>query len=154
MLFDGEVPLDVQLVKLSEWRIPRAFVCQWLKDLAKELKKRAKHDISQRELTIAFVKAKHIQKLNQDFRSKTKVTDILSFSGFTKVELGELVICGEVVDRQAIDHELSRKEELGYLLIHGVLHLLGYEHEKGGQKEKEMFELQDALFEVLRKKYF
>ncbi len=146
--------MEIHFAKLSPWRIPRRFVRSWMNDLAKELKKRAKHDISRREITLAFVEASHIKKLNQDFRSKTKVTDILSFSGFTKVELGELVICGEVVDTQAADHKLSRREELGYLLIHGVLHLLGYEHEKGGQAEKEMFELQDALFEVLRDKYF
>ncbi len=146
--------MEIHFAKLSSWRIPRSFVCSWLNSLAKELKKRANHDIAKLEITLAFVEASHIKKLNQDFRSKTKVTDILSFSGFTKVELGELVICGEVVDAQAIDHKLSRNEELGYLLIHGVLHLLGYEHEKGGQAEKEMFELQDTLFEVLRNKYF
>ncbi len=146
--------MEIHFAKLSRWRIPRIFIENWLLDLSRQLKKRAKIDISKKEITIAFVEKDHIKKLNQDFRSRTKVTDILSFSGFTKVELGELVICGTVVDQQAVDHELSRNEELGYLLIHGVLHLLGYEHEKGGQAEKEMFELQDALFEVLRKKHF
>lgn len=98
--------------------------------------------------------SKKIRQLNQDFRSHAKVTDILSFSGFTEGELGELVICGSVVDSQAVDHELSKNEELGYMLIHGVLHLLGYEHERGGRKEREMFKLQDDLFDTLRKRYF
>ena len=146
--------MEIHFAKYSDWRIPRSFVEKWLNDVAKQLKKRAKHDISRKELTIAFVDSKHIKKLNQDFRSKPKVTDILSFSGFTKVELGELVLCGAVIDGQARDHGLSMREELGDLLIHGVLHLLGYEHEQGGQKEKLMFELQDAIFEVLRNKYF
>ncbi|MCL4171166.1 UNVERIFIED_CONTAM: hypothetical protein GTU68_011803, partial [Idotea baltica] len=146
--------VQIQIVKLSHWRIPRSFINDWLGDLSKQLKKKASHDIAKLELTIAFVDSDKIQQLNQDFRSNKKVTDILSFSGFTDAELGELALCGEVIDQQAKDHLLSSKEELGYLLIHGVLHLLGYEHEKGGQAEKEMFELQDSLFEVLRKKYF
>ncbi len=125
-----------------------------MKSLARELKKKAKHNIQSMELTIAFVHGRKIKQLNQDFRSKNKMTDILSFSGFSDNELGELVLCGKVVDRQAKDHELHPHEELGYLLIHGVLHLLGYDHEKGGQAEKEMFELQDSLFEVLRERYF
>lgn len=146
--------MEVHIAKLSDWRVPRKFIDSWLASLQRELKKRAKHDISKMEMTIAFVDSKKIKKLNQDFRSKGKVTDILSFSGFTEEELGELVVCGEVIDKQSIEHGLSRNEELGYLLIHGVLHLLGYEHEKGGKKAKEMFELQDSIFEVMRKKYF
>jgi probable rRNA maturation factor len=144
--------LKVQIVKLSEWRIPRTFIQKWMTALSKMLNKKAIGDLTHREITLAFVDAQHIKKLNQDFRSRPKVTDILSFSGLTEVEVGELALCGEVIDRQAREHRVSRNEELGYLLIHGVLHLLGYEHEKGGQAEKEMFELQDELFEVLRDK--
>lgn len=143
-----------QIVKLSDWRIPRQFVGLWLKSLAKELKKQSGHDISKKELTLVFVKSSRIKKLNQDFRSVSKPTDILSFSGFSDDELGELVICGSILDKQARDHKLSKNEELGYLLVHGVLHLLGYEHENGGHAEKEMFELQDDLFDVLRKRFF
>lgn len=146
--------MEIYFSKLSDWRIPRKFVEEWVRDMAKLLKKKAGHDISKKELTLVFVDSAQIKKLNQDFRSKTKVTDILSFSGFTEGELGELVLCGSVVDAQAKDHKLSRNEELGYLLIHGILHLLGYEHEKGGKAEKEMFELQDHLFDVLRNRYF
>ena len=146
--------MEIYFSKLSDWRIPRKFIESWLNDTAKLLKKEAGHDIRKKEITLAFVTAKQIKKLNQDFRSKPKVTDILSFSGFTDRELGELVILGKIVDQQAKEHNLSKNEELGYLLIHGVLHLLGYEHEKGGKAAKEMFELQDHLFDVLRKKYF
>ena len=141
-----------------------------MKDLEKELKKITGHSLKTCEVTIVFVEAHEMKKLNKNFRSKNKVTDILSFSdqgeliwtdskrsgksstnssyrGF----LGELVLCGEVICSQAQDHQLGVQEELGYLLIHGLLHLLGYEHEKGGKKAKIMFELQDRLFEALRK---
>lgn len=146
--------MQVNIVKLSEWRIPRQFIQNWVDDVAKELKKTSKHSIAKKELTVVFVDAVRIKQLNQDFRSKAKVTDILSFSGFEDSELGELVLCGDVVDAQARDHKLACNEELGYLLIHGVLHLLGYEHEKGGKAEREMFELQDKVFDILRKRYF
>lgn len=146
--------MQVNVVKLSSWRIPRQFIQKWMKDLTREIKKQAKHDLSQREITLAFVEKKAIRELNRDFRSVDKGTDILSFSGFSSSELGELVLCGAIVEKQAHDHELSSKEELGYLLIHGVLHLLGYDHEKGGKAEKVMFELQDRLFDVLRSRHF
>ena len=138
--------------------------------MEKELNKITGHSLKTCELTIVFVKVHEMKRLNKNFRSKNKVTDILSFSDQGELGLmdskrdgkssmnssyrgflGELILCGEVVQRQAQDHQLGVQEELGYLLIHGLLHLLGYEHEKGGKKAKIMFELQDRLFEALRK---
>ena len=113
------------------------------------LKKTGGFDLKDHEITIAFLEEEDIKKLNWDFRSKNKVTDILSFSGTEPKELGELALCGQVIKKQARDHQLSVREELGYLLIHGLLHLLGYEHEKSDKKAKIMFELQDRLFEKL-----
>jgi probable rRNA maturation factor len=146
--------VQVNIVKLSNWRIPRQFINQWLKDLVLELNKTTKHRINNKEIHLVFVTQNKIKKLNQDFRSKAKVTDILSFSGFTESELGELVLSGQQINRQAKEHQLKNNEELGYLLIHGVLHLLGYEHEKGGQAARQMFELQDKIFAKLREKHF
>ena len=144
----------VYVSKVSEWIIPRQFIKNWMEDLTKELKKQKGMKLHKKEITLAFVEDDHMKSLNKQFRGKNKVTDVLSFSGFEDSELGELVLCGAVIDSQAKDNGLKRREELGYLLIHGVLHLLGYEHEKGGQAAKEMFELQDNVFDVLRTKYF
>ncbi|MEM7646047.1 MAG: rRNA maturation RNase YbeY [Pseudomonadota bacterium] len=142
------------IVKLSDWRIPRQFIDVWCKDLVKLLSKSTKHRIARYEITLVFVDKKKIRELNRDFRKKDKVTDILSFSGMHDRDLGELILCGERIDEQAVDHNLSRRQELGYLLIHGVLHLLGYDHEPGGAAEKEMFALQDRLFEKLSQRHF
>ncbi|MCJ8277720.1 MAG: rRNA maturation RNase YbeY [Bdellovibrionales bacterium] len=125
-----------------------------MNEIAKELGKISSHKIKKSELTLAFVEKSHIKKLNKQFRGKNKPTDILSFDGFEPGELGELVLCGDIVDLQAKEHKLGKNEELGYLLIHGVLHLLGYEHEKGGAEEKKMFALQDQIFDILRKRHF
>ena len=125
-----------------------------MNDVAKELSKLTHHKCSQSSLTVAFVSKKQIHKLNKQFRAKDKPTDILSFEGFSEDELGELVLCGDIVNRQSKEHGLSAKEELGYLLIHGLLHLLGYDHEKSRKQEKVMFALQDEIFDILRNRYF
>ena len=166
--------MKVHIVKLCQWRIPRRFIHLWMKNLEKELtpklsstnarppatnthgayglKKTKVSKPKDHEITIAFLEIGPMKKLNRNFRSKNKVTDILSFSGPEPECLGELALCGQVIAQQALTHQISLREELGYLLIHGVLHLLGYEHEKSDKKAKIMFELQDELFETLRKK--
>ena len=166
--------MKVHIVKLSHWRIPRQFIHQWMKNLEKELicifqkparkntkpkthikhrpKKSSDFNIKNQEITLAFLETGTMKKLNRDFRSKNKATDILSFSGFEPKELGEIALCGQIIEKQAKIHQIRPKEELGYLLIHGVLHLLGYEHEKSDKEAKIMFELQDEIFETLRKK--
>jgi len=146
--------VQVNTVKLCPWRIPRQFIQTWMEDLASELKKRKLLPKGIQEITLVFVSSEKIQELNQQFRAKSKPTDILSFEGAEVGEWGELVLCGEVLDQQAIDHSLSRNQELGYMLIHGALHLLGYDHEKSTLKAKEMFALQDEIFAKLDKKHF
>ncbi len=171
--------MQVHIVKLCGWRIPRRFIHQWMKSLEKELtrifhktsrtkaelsfSKPQKKHISKKirsfnfkdcELTLAFLETASMRKLNRDLRKKDKVTDILSFSGSPPKDLGEMALCGQFIKKQAEIHHISSKEELGYLLIHGLLHLLGYEHEKSDKEAKIMFELQDKLFETLRKRFF
>lgn len=146
--------MKVNIVKLSQWRIPRSFVEQWMDDVAKELSKLTHHKCSKLSITVAFVTRAKIHKLNKQFRSKDKPTDILSFEGFSEEDLGELVLCGDIVDKQARENGHSSREELGYLLIHGLLHLLGYDHEKSRKQEKVMFAIQDEIFDILRNRYF
>lgn len=142
--------MQVNIVQLSDWRIPRKFILLWMEELTGLMQRKHKIKLRGQEISVVFVAESQIQKLNKDFRSKDKATDILSFSGFGDEDLGELVLCGDLVKRQAQEHGLSLKEELGYLLIHGVLHLLGYDHEKNETDAKKMFQLQDELFESLR----
>ena len=87
--------------------------------------------------------------LNLQFRKKNYATDVLSFESADPECLGELVLCPEVLKRQAGEHKLSFKMELTYMFIHGVLHLLGYDHEQGEKQAQAMFELQDRFFERL-----
>lgn len=103
------------------------------------------------ELSLAFVGQGRIRTVNKRYRSKNRATDILSFPGVKvsmkefkigpteKMEgLGEMIICLREVKKNALKQELSFEKELAKVVIHGVLHLLGYDHEKGEQKALEM----------------
>ena len=101
-------------------------------------------------LTIAFLSEKSMKGLNRTFRDTDRVTDVLSFSPVEEGGLGELALCIPKMREQARREGLTLEEEAFYLILHGILHLLGYEHEKGGKKAREMFTLQDSIFEEWR----
>lgn len=128
--------------------MPKAFISSWVKKCVKELS-RNKIKIKEKNLVVVFATTKEIQILNKNYRGKNKPTDILSFAPVEKDFLGELVICPEVIRKQAKEHFLTFNEELGYMLLHGVLHLLGFDHEKSKKEEKIMFSIQDKIFEDL-----
>ena len=96
-------------------------------------------------LSIAFVDTKEIQKANKKFRKKDKPTDVLSFERNLDVEddLNEVVICPEIVKENTKASNLNFKEELSRVLIHGILHTLGYDHEISKKEEERMFERED-----------
>lgn len=110
----------------------------------------AKRLLVARELSVMFVTAEEIRRLNREFRGKDKPTDILSFDPVEEGSLGELVIALDVIRAQARDHGLTLQDELGYMLLHGILHLLGYDHEVSAAGAKKMFAIQDAAFDHLR----
>ena len=96
-------------------------------------------------LSLAFVGKDEIRKLNKKFRKKDKPTDVLSFelkelpaqekNGY----LGEVIICPEVVKENAKKYKVTIKEEMLKVFVHGILHLLGYDHERS-KKEAEIME--------------
>ncbi len=75
------------------------------------------------ELTIRVVGAAESRRLNRTFRGKDKPTNVLSFAG------GDLAICAPVVAREAREQGKSPAEHWAHMVVHGVLHLLGYDHE-------------------------
>ncbi|WP_323704720.1 rRNA maturation RNase YbeY [Mammaliicoccus sp. Dog046] len=114
-----------------------------------------KEDITEEaELSISFVDEEEIQAINRDYRDKDKVTDVISFSleeDEPEIEgldiprvLGDIIICLEVAKEQAESYNHSLSRELGFLALHGFLHLLGYDH-MTEEDEKEMFSRQDEI---------
>ncbi|AXF54693.1 rRNA maturation RNase YbeY [Salicibibacter kimchii] len=107
------------------------------------------------ECSLLLVDAKTIQALNRDYRGKDDVTDVLSFAlndedagetdpGLAHHMLGDIVICVEQAGHQAKEYSHSMERELCFLAIHGLLHLLGYDHGTT-EEEREMFTLQEDL---------
>ncbi|WP_145353163.1 rRNA maturation RNase YbeY [Staphylococcus cohnii] len=106
------------------------------------------------ELSVTFVDKAEIQQINKMYRDKDKVTDVISFaleedepeiSGLDIPRvLGDIIICTEVAQSQADEYRHSFERELGFLALHGFLHLLGYDH-MDEVDEKEMFGRQDEI---------
>ena len=106
-------------------------------------------------LSLLLVNDRAIQKLNQQFRKINQPTDVLSFPmGSSPVHrevkiLGDIVISLETAERQAksLGHSLER--EVIFLMIHGVLHLSGWDHERSPQEAKKMYQKQREIIKQL-----
>ncbi|HEX8027221.1 MAG TPA: rRNA maturation RNase YbeY [Vicinamibacterales bacterium] len=92
--------------------------------LARVAPARAKGDLS-----IAIVSDRRMRALNRQFRGKDAVTDVLSFPSGERGFMGDIVVAAGVAKRQAKDAGHSVQTELRVLALHGLLHLLGYDHE-------------------------
>ncbi len=111
-------------------------------ELMKDLSLKSLEDL---ELSISFVDTEEITALNSQYRNKFQPTDILSFEMDDDILLGDIVINPDVAKKHASIEELSLEEELWVLVIHGTLHLLGYDHMEPTET-KEMEELEDKYF--------
>lgn len=102
-----------------------------------------------------------MKKLNSSFRNKDRVTDVLSFPASDQWKknrtflgedhLGDIAICSGKVDQQAKEFAITREDELLHLLVHGVVHLMGYDHELS-VKEKKLMENQEQMILALYSK--
>ena len=120
---------------------------------------------SAKQVTFVLADEALSANLNQRFCKKPGPTDVLSFQGISADSLGEVVVCKAKLVAQAQANRHAETEELLYLFLHAILHLLGYEHElerihltcvetglyvDPTQKAAEMLDLQDEIFEELR----
>ncbi len=102
--------------------------------------------------TVAFVSDKKIRQLNRQFRGKDKTTDVLSFpfqsDKFNRDEnnLGEIIISAEQAAKQSEENHLDFETEIKQLILHGILHLCGYDHETDrGEMNALELKLRDKL---------
>jgi probable rRNA maturation factor len=84
---------------------------------------------SESSATIAFVSDKRIRELNHQFRGVDKATDVLSFPAEEKLNLGDIAVSVDTAAVQAKENGLSFENEIAQLILHGLLHLCGYDHE-------------------------
>ena len=104
---------------------------------------------------VIIVDEKKIHELNKNYRGIDKVTDVISFAledddTFIKTDfriLGDIYICLDKAKQQALEYGHSFLREISFLTVHGLLHLLGYDHMKK-EDEKVMFELQERILDL------
>lgn len=93
------------------------------------------------ELSLVFTDDAHVRGLNRQYRGKDSPTNVLSFPGAPGKPgaygplLGDIVVAEETVAREAADQALSFDDHLIHLVVHGFLHLLGYDHEDDAEAE-------------------
>ncbi len=101
----------------------------------------------------------YIKTLNSGYRGKDKPTDVISFAyrddPFPAVEnsieeLGDIYISLEKASEQAVEYGVTTGDELKRLIIHGILHLLGYDHERSAEDEKIMNSLEEEIFTAVK----
>lgn len=101
------------------------------------------------ELSISFIDDKRMRELNRTYRNIDRTTDVLSFpqgeEGPGATLLGDIVISEETARRHAVSYGNSTQEEIKKLIVHGILHLFGYEH----KKKKETLEMRQKENELL-----
>lgn len=107
------------------------------------------------DLTILIDTPDHIQELNRSFRNVDRVTDVLTFPAWegeislcADGYLGDIMICYERAKEQALEYGHSLERELSFLAVHGVLHLLGYDHMTEAD-ERVMRERQTAILDSI-----
>lgn len=123
------------------------------------------------EMSLSFVSAEEIKELNKQYRDIDAVTDVLSFPTVDnperkvmeksalsldsinpetgKLNIGDVIICLERAKEQAAEYNHSLKRELCFLSLHGLLHLLGYDH-MTAEDEQQMTALQDEILNKMR----
>lgn len=117
------------------------------------IKRCLKHEkVKNANFSIVFVDNEKIQFLNKNYRNIDRITDVISFAFednerivYNNVRfLGEIYICIPRMIEQSLMYGHSEERELAFLTVHGLLHLLGYDH-MNEEDEKEMFMLQEVI---------
>ena len=111
-----------------------------------------KLNIENSTFSVILTDDEEVHYLNKTYRNIDRTTDVLSFAlndngafpGPINV-LGDIFINIHKMKEQAIEYNHSEKRELSFLALHGLLHLLGYDHTKGPKEEEEMFGLQKEI---------
>lgn len=111
------------------------------------------------ELSVSIVGDRAIRRINREYLARDRATNVISFSlreGEWNViaphALGDVVISADTAAREAEAGGMEAFERLGFLLLHGILHLCGYDHERSGEAEaRKMEQKERELFRILKK---
>jgi probable rRNA maturation factor len=141
------IVLDLQIAVENEKDLPTyEDILLWLDSTLAKFKPQA-------EVTVRVVDEPESQELNHDYRGKDKPTNVLSFPfeappGIDIDLLGDLVICKQVVEREAIEQNKPLISHWAHMVVHGCLHLLGYDHIED-QEAEEMESLETEIMKSM-----
>jgi pyridoxine 5-phosphate synthase len=131
---------------------------RWLINLANRLLKEC--GVADHTVSILLVDDREMTRLNTQYRDKKAPTNVLSFPfaegadeslAFLPVkELGDIVISIDTAMREAVEYEQTLQERLTWLIIHGMLHLLGYDHERSAAEEQAMLDRENQLLSKVK----
>jgi probable rRNA maturation factor len=136
----SELPhqVDVQwAVQAESWMPDNADICRWACEVLRNLG----GDGQPAEVCVRIVSESEIKGLNRDYRDVNKVTNVLAFPQSIELDvganlLGDIVICAPVVVSEAQTQVKEPRAHFAHLIIHGMLHLLGYDHVENEEAEE------------------
>ena len=125
--------------------VPRQLILKTLKHASRNLK------IKSTDLSVVFVSQPLIKKLNFNYRHQNQATDVLSFSyNHSRANLdGEIIICYSILKKNARHYGHSIKQELVKILIHSLLHLIGYDHAQA-KDARQMENLENKIIKSFK----
>jgi probable rRNA maturation factor len=128
------IAIDIQMASTVDSVPDENAIQAWLDDVVSSA-----GDGTRREISVRIVDEEEARALNNQYRQQDKATNVLSFPAVGADEvglppelsqaLGDIVICGPVVEREAVEQNKEIASHWAHLLVHGALHLLGYDHE-------------------------
>ncbi len=145
----------------TDYKLPKSLACSLFKvarmTIVTEDGKRKMEDIPENiEVSLTITDDMGIKATNVVYRGKDSATDVLSFPQYEadeeiapKSSLGDIMISMDTMARQAKSYGHSQKREMSFLFCHGMLHLLGYDHEISDAEEKAQFARQDEVLAIL-----
>ncbi|MFB6434771.1 MAG: rRNA maturation RNase YbeY [Candidatus Malihini olakiniferum] len=140
--------LDLQIASANTAGLPSEQDFQrWLEDMLLQFQPEA-------EVTIRIVDEAESYELNHTYRGKDKPSNVLSFPFKAQPEielslLGDLIICRQVVEKEAIEKQITAEAHWAHMVVHGCLHLLGYDHIENNEAE-EMEALETEIMQNMR----
>ncbi|MFO7820034.1 MAG: rRNA maturation RNase YbeY [Halanaerobacter sp.] len=117
-----------------------------MKDLIKKVSQKVlESEEVDKEVSVALVDNEYIKELNNKYRSKDEATDVLSFPQEDKDLLGDIIISIPRAKEQAEEYNHSLAREIGFLTVHGMFHLIGYDHHQQAEKEEMRAKEEEVL---------
>lgn len=101
-------------------------------------------NVTTKSISVVFINDEDMRNMNNEFRDLDKTTDVLSFPSDSTSYLGDIIISIDKTKKQAQEYENTLKREIYFLITHGFLHLLGYDH-YNDELEKKMIKQQKKI---------